>query len=79
VSTGKLGLVMGSGGDASENVVVRIFFDCDLLAECQPFELAISPAAENPRIVGRAAPGFWRFTDWESVRRRVMAGDVALV
>ncbi len=73
VSTGELGLVMGSGGNASENVVVRIFFDCDLLAECQPFELAISPAAENPRIVGRTEPGFWRFTDWESVRRRVLA------
>jgi len=79
VSTGELGLVIGSGGDASENVVVRIFFDCDLLAECQPFELAISPAAENPRIIGRAEPGFWRFSDWESLWHRVMAGDVALV
>lgn len=79
VSTGELGIVMGSGGDASENVIVRIFFDCDLLIECEPFERAISPAAANPRIVGRDVPGLWRFTDWESIQRRVMLGDVALV
>lgn len=76
VSTGELGLVMGSGGDASENVIVRIFFECDLLTECEPFERAISPAAENPRIVGRDVPGFWRFTDWEATRHRVMSADV---
>lgn len=76
VSTGELGLVTGSGGDASENVMVRIFFDCDLLAECVPFERAISPAAENPRIVGRDEPGFWRFADWDATRRRVMSCDV---
>lgn len=76
VSTGELGLVMGSSGDASENIVVRIFYDCDLLTECVPFERAISPGAEHPRILGRDEPRLWRFADWENTRYRVMSGDV---
>ena len=76
ISTGELGIVMRSDGEALENVVVRVFFDCDLLAECEPFERAISPSAENPRIVGRDTPGFWRFSDWESRRMEIMSHDI---
>jgi len=78
LSTGELGLVMGSDGEAYEDVVVRVFFDCDTLAECAPFERAIAPSAENPRIVGRDSPTFWRFPDWEMMRLAVMAADLAV-
>jgi len=77
LSTGELGIVMGSDGDAYENVLVRVFFDCETLSECDPFERAIAPSAENPRIIGRDSPSFWRFADWDATRHRVMAADIA--
>ena len=77
LSTGELGIVMGSDGEAYEEVVIRVFFDCDTLAECEPFDRAIAPSAENPRIVGRDSPTFWRFPDWDMMRLEIMAADVA--
>ncbi|MBL0915351.1 MAG: HD-GYP domain-containing protein [Sphingopyxis sp.] len=77
LSTGELGIVMGNEGDACETVVVRVFFDCEALAECDPFDRAIAPAAENPRITGRDSPTFWRFPDWDATRFRVMAIKLA--
>lgn len=77
LSTGELGIVMGSEGEAYEDVAVRVFFDCEALAECEPFDRAIAPAAENPRIVGRDSPTFWRFTDWDMMRLKIMAAEVA--
>ena len=77
LSSGELGIVMGSGGEAWEDVMVRVFFDCETLAECEPFDRAVAPSAENPRIVGRDSPTFWRFPDWDMMRWRVMAAEVA--
>lgn len=77
LSSGELGIVMGSGGEAWEDVMVRVFFDCETLAECDPFDRAVAPSAENPRIVGRDSPTFWRFPDWDMMRWRVMAAEVA--
>ncbi|WP_428681358.1 HD-GYP domain-containing protein [Sphingopyxis sp.] len=77
LSTGELGIVMGSDGDAYENVVVRAFFDCETLMECEPRDRPIAPSAENPRIVGRDSPTFWRFPDWDATRLRVMAAKPA--
>lgn len=76
LSTGELGIVMGSEGEAAENVAVRVFFDCDSLTEFEPFDRAIAPSADNPRIVGRDSPTFWRFTDWDALKLRVMAASV---
>ena len=77
LSTGELGIVMGSDGVANENVVVRAFFDCETLMERAPVDRPIAPWADNPRIVGRDSPTFWRFADWDAVRRRVMTATVA--
>lgn len=76
LSTGELGIVMGSDGEAYEDVVVRVFFDCETLGECEPFDRAIAPSAENPRIVGRDSPTFWRFPDWDMMRLEIMAADI---
>lgn len=78
LSTGELGIVMGSDGAADENVVVRAFFDCETLMEREPFDRAIAPWAENPRIIGRDSPTFWRFPDWTATRLRVMAATPAI-
>lgn len=78
LSTGELGIVMGSDGDAYENVVVRAFFDCEALTEREPFDRPIAPWADNPRIVGRDSPTFWRFPDWDATRLRVMAAGPAI-
>lgn len=77
LSTGELGVVVGSAGEASEDVVVRAFFDCDALAEIEPVDRAVAPSAEHPRIVGRDSPSFWRFPDWDALRHRVLAAKVA--
>ena len=77
LSTGELGIVMGSDGIAHENVVVRAFFDCETLMERAPLDRPIAPWADNPRIVGRDSPTFWRFHDWEATRLRVMAATPA--
>lgn len=74
LSTGELGIVMGSAEDAPENVVVRAFFDCETLAEITPVERVVAPAMDHPRIVARDSPTFWRFSDWDSLRFRIM-GD----
>lgn len=73
LSTGELGVIVGSAGEADEEVVVRAFFDCETLAEIEPVDRAIAPSAEHPRIVGRDSPSFWRFHDWEVLRARVLA------
>ncbi|WP_152998780.1 HD-GYP domain-containing protein [Sphingopyxis sp. H115] len=73
LSTGELGIVVGSTGEADEDVVVRAFFDCAMLAEIEPVDRAIAPSAEHPRIVGRDSPSFWRFDDWETLRARLLA------
>lgn len=75
LSTGELGVVVGSAGEADEDVVVRAFFDCETLAEIEPVDRAIAPSAEHPRIVGRDSPSFWRFHDWEVLRARVLSDD----
>lgn len=77
LSTGELGIVVGSAGAAGEDVVVRAFFDCDALAEIEPVDRAIAPSAEHPRIIGRDSPTFWRFADWEVLRHRILAANVA--
>lgn len=76
LSTGELGVVAGNDGEAAENVVVRVFFDCETLIECEPFDRVIGPAAENPRIVSRDSPTFWRFPDWDAMRYRILAAKV---
>lgn len=76
LSNGLLGLVMGSGGDTGETVVVRGFFDCDNLTEFEPIDLEIAPCAENPRIISRDNPSFWRFDNWDAMRGRIMAATV---
>ena len=74
LSTGELGVVIGSADDAPENIVVRAFFDCETLAEMAPIERIVAPAMEHPRIVGRDSPSFWRFADWDALRFRIMSG-----
>jgi HD-GYP domain-containing protein (c-di-GMP phosphodiesterase class II) len=76
LSTGELGVVVGSAPEATEDIVVRAFFDCETLAEITPVDRAIPPSAEHPRITGRDSPTFWRFQDWDALRFRVLAaGD----
>lgn len=77
LSTGELGVVIGSADDVPENVVVRAFFDCETLAEITPVDRTIAPAMEHPRIVARDSPTFWRFADWDAVRVRIMRGGAA--
>lgn len=72
VSDGHLGIVMGSGGSAGEAMVVRIFFDCDTLAEIAPVDRAFAPSSRGPSVVGRDSPGFWRFDDWDALRLRII-------
>ena len=73
VSDGHLGIVMGDGGEKGEAMVVRLFFDCDTLAEIDPEDRLFTPSMRGPHIVGRDSPEFWRFDDWDVVRHRVMA------
>lgn len=73
LSTGELGVVVGSAGEAGENVVVRAFFDCAMLSEIAPVDRTVAPSSEHPRIMGRESPTFWRFHDWGVVRFRVLA------
>ncbi len=76
LSTGELGIVVGSAGEADEDVVVRAFFNCETLAEIEPIDRTIAPSSEHPRIVGRDSPSFWRFDDWDMLRFRILApGD----
>ena len=77
LSTGELGVVAGSAGEAAEDVVVRAFFDCETLSEIEPVDRPIAPSAEHPRIVGRDSPSFWRFHDWDVLRARVLASHDA--
>jgi HD-GYP domain-containing protein (c-di-GMP phosphodiesterase class II) len=77
LSTGELGVVAGSGGEADEDVVVRVFFDCETLSEIEPIDRAIAPAAEHPRIISRDSPNFWRFRDWDVLRGRILASSTA--
>lgn len=77
LSTGELGIVVGSAGDADEDVVVRAFFDCEMLNEIEPVDRAVAPSAEHPRIIGRDSPNFWRFHDWDILRTRILASDPA--
>ena len=81
LSTGELGVVVGSAGEADEDVIVRAFFDCEMLSEIGPVDRAVSPSAEHPRIIGRDSPTFWRFHDWDVLRFRILAGgaEVAAV
>lgn len=76
LSTGELGIVVGSAGASDEAVVVRAFFDCDALAEINPVDRAIAPSAEHPRIIGRDSPAFWRFPEWDVLRHRVLAARI---
>jgi len=73
VSDGHLGIVMGSGGATGEAMVVRIFFDCDTLAEIAPEDRSFAPSGGEPHVVGRDSPRFWRFEDWDATKGRVMA------
>ncbi len=77
VSDGHLGIVVGSGGMTGEELVVRIFFDCDALGEIPPFDRSFAPSGAGPHIVGRASPGFWRFDDWAAMRCRLLETPVA--
>lgn len=81
LSTGELGVVVGSAGEADEDVIVRAFFDCEMLSEIEPVDRAVAPSAEHPRIIGRDSPTFWRFHDWDVLRFRILAGgaEVAAV
>ena len=72
LSTGELGVVVGSTGDTDGDVIVRAFFDCETLSEIEPVDRVIAPSAEHPRIVGRDSPKFWRFDDWDALRRRIL-------
>jgi HD-GYP domain-containing protein (c-di-GMP phosphodiesterase class II) len=76
LSTGELGIVVGSEGEAAEDLVVRAFFDCDALAEIEFVDRMITPSAEHPRIIGRDSPTFWRFPDWEVLRHKVLAAKI---
>ncbi|MBL8651440.1 MAG: HD-GYP domain-containing protein [Sphingopyxis sp.] len=75
VSDGHLGIVMGSGGAAGEAMLVRVFFDCDTLAEVEPADRLFAPSTREPFIVGRDSPAFWRFDDWDAVRFRVVGAS----
>lgn len=75
LTTGELGVVVGSAGEADADVVVRAFFDCEMLNEIEPIDRVIAPSAEHPRIIGRDSPSFWRFHDWDALRLRILAGD----
>ncbi|WP_447753759.1 HD-GYP domain-containing protein [Sphingopyxis fribergensis] len=77
ISTGEMGVVVGSAGAAAEDIVVRAFFDCETLAEIEPVDRVMAPSAEHPRIVGRDSPSFWRFHDWDVLRVRVLASHDA--
>lgn len=76
LSTGELGIVVGSGSEAAEEIVVRAFFDCDALAEIEFVDRTIAPSAEHPRIIGRDSPTFWRFPDWDVLRHKVLAARI---
>lgn len=73
LSNGMLAVVTGNAGETGAAVSVRLFFDCNLLAEVTPVDLAIAPTDREPWIVGRSSPGFWRFDDWPAIRARVLA------
>ena len=75
LSSGMLAIVTGSAGADGAAVAVRTFFDCNLLAEVTPVDLAIAPADREIRIVGRSSPGFWRFDNWPGVVARVLAAE----
>ena len=79
LSSGMLGIVMGSAGENGEATAVRVFFDCDLLTEVPPFDCEIGPTTREPRIIGRASHKFWRFDDWSATVARVLAADPAAV
>jgi HD-GYP domain-containing protein (c-di-GMP phosphodiesterase class II) len=79
LSCGELGVVTGSAGDYAEDVMVRIFFDCETLTEIAFHDRAIAPSADNPRIVGRDSPTFWRFADWDAMRHRILAAQVDML
>ena len=72
LSTSELGVVVESGGETNEGVVVRVFFDCETLNECEPFDRLVVPADEHPRILYRDSPTFWRFADWTAIKYRVL-------
>ena len=73
LSSGELGLVIESAGEANEDVVVRVFFDCETLSECPPFDRVIALSAEHPRILYRDSPTVWRFPDWDAMKYRILA------
>ena len=73
MSSGMLGIVTGSAGENGEAIAVRVFFSCDLLAECPPFDCEIAPKTRDVRIMGRASHKFWRFDDWPATVARVLA------
>ncbi len=75
LSNGTLGVVTGSAGDTGEAVAVRVFFSCDLLAECPPFDCEIGPMTREPRIIGRASHKFWRFDDWGRTVDRILTAS----
>lgn len=76
LSNAMLAIVTGSAGPDGAAVIVRTFFDCNLLAEVRPADLAIGPGDRQLRIVGRSSPGFWRFDDWRGVVAGVLAADL---
>lgn len=75
LSNGMLGIVTGSAGESGDAIAVRVFFDCDMLAECPPFDCEIGPMRREPRIIGRASHKFWRFDDWDAMVARVLSAD----
>jgi HD-GYP domain-containing protein (c-di-GMP phosphodiesterase class II) len=75
LSNGMLAVVTGSAGETGAAVSVRLFFDCNLLAEVTPVDLEIAPTDREPRIVGRSSPGFWRFDDWERTVDRILTAS----
>jgi HD-GYP domain-containing protein (c-di-GMP phosphodiesterase class II) len=77
LSNGMLGIVTGSAGESGDAIAVRVFFDCDMLAECPPFDCEIGPMTREPRIIGRASHKFWRFDDWDAMVARVLAAPVS--
>ncbi|WP_089214466.1 HD-GYP domain-containing protein [Sphingopyxis indica] len=76
ISNGLLGIVSGNCGTLDEDVTVRAFFDSDRLEDIEPYDCTISPGADDPRIICRDSPTFWRFDDWDAMRMRVMATRV---
>ncbi len=52
LSTGELGVVVGSAGEADEDVVVRAFFDCAMLSEIAP---STGRSRRRPTIRGSSA------------------------